>query len=771
MKTYVLLISFLIGIGHVYSQNIVTGTVRNLEKEELIGVNISVPAIIGLGTSSDYEGNYSIEIPNGCTELRFQYIGYKEKIEKVCSTESKQILLNVTLKEASEVLGTVVVSAGKFEQRIEEVTVSMDVIKPKLIENKTATSIDKTINQAPAVHIVDGQANIRSGSGWSYGAGSRVMVMVDGMPLMNGDQGAAEWQLIPMENISQIEIIKGASSVLFGSSALNGSINIRTSYPTSKPVNKLSITHTAYGKPKRDAIHWYKGQYNSATNISYFHSHKKDNKDFVLGTNLFHDEGFVQKVTSKRARINMGYTVYSNKIEGLTYGVKTNIMRSKVGDAIMWEHDTLAYLALDDAPGFKDNAYLSVDPFVSFNNPEKGIKHTLNTRYFRVNIYPGYEDSTQYSNTAAKRFSSVYYTDYQVQKQIKDFLTVTSGYTFRYCEGQDREIYGKSKNINHSIYTQADLKYKRINFSFGGRFENFRNNTNVYKKSIIRTGINYKLSKATFLRGSYGEGIRFPTMLERFVTYNTGPVFIYPNETLQPETGWSGEIGIKQGLKIGEWKGFVDLAAFIMEYDDMMEFSFGSWGPPTDSLFGFGFKSINIGRSQIKGIELSIGGEGKIGQTEITILGSYTYTAPIIDDKNYNYYQDSTGAELSYLITSSDTSGLLKYRYEHLAKLDLNVERNRLNCGLSIRLNSAMKNIDAIFESSFLETVRPLGIKASRERLNETNTIVDFRVGYLLSENNSMSFNIDNIFNREFLQRPASLGAPRTFSVLYKIKF
>jgi iron complex outermembrane receptor protein len=258
-------------------------------------------------------------------------------------------------------------------------------------------------------------------------------------------------------------------------------------------------------------------------------------------------------------------------------------------------------------------------------------------------------------------------------------------------------------------------------------------------------------------------------MLERFVTYNTGPVFIYPNESLQPETGWSGEIGIKQGVKIGEWKGFVDLAAFIMEYDDMMEFSFGLWGPPTDSLFGFGFKSINIGRSQIKGIELSIGGEGKIGQTEITILGSYTYTVPMIDDKNYNYYQDSTGAELSYLITSSDTSGLLKYRYEHLAKLDLNVERNRLNCGLSIRLNSAMKNIDAIFEDPIFNA--ELGIKDSRERLNGTNTIVDFRVGYLLSENNSMSFNIDNVFNREFLQRPASLGAPRTFSVLYKIKF
>ena len=92
------------------------------------------------------------------------------------------------------------------------------------------------MNQSPSVHIVDGQANIRSGSGWSYGAGSRVMVMVDGMPLMNGDQGGVEWQLVPMENISQIEVIKGASSVLFGSSALNGTINIRTAY---QPENLL----------------------------------------------------------------------------------------------------------------------------------------------------------------------------------------------------------------------------------------------------------------------------------------------------------------------------------------------------------------------------------------------------------------------------------------------------------------------------------------------------------------------------------------------------
>ena len=201
-------------------------------------MNISVKDILGLGTSTDFNGDYQISLPQGCHDLLFQYIGYKDLLKNVCLEQNKNLNIDVSLEEASEVLGTVVISAGKFEQKLEEVTVSMDVIKPALIENKTATSLDRTMNQSPSVHIVDGQANIRSGSGWSYGAGSRVMVMVDGMPLMNGDQGGVEWQLVPMENISQIEVIKGASSVLFGSSALNGTINIRTpTQPASLLIN------------------------------------------------------------------------------------------------------------------------------------------------------------------------------------------------------------------------------------------------------------------------------------------------------------------------------------------------------------------------------------------------------------------------------------------------------------------------------------------------------------------------------------------------------
>ena len=87
--------------------------------------------------------------------------------------------MNIALSPISEQLNTIVVSAGRFEQKIEEITVSMEVIKPSLIENKNTTDIQTAMDQIPGVNITDGQANIRGGSGWSFGAGTRVLVLVD----------------------------------------------------------------------------------------------------------------------------------------------------------------------------------------------------------------------------------------------------------------------------------------------------------------------------------------------------------------------------------------------------------------------------------------------------------------------------------------------------------------------------------------------------------------------------------------------------------------
>ena len=60
---------------------------------------------------------------------------------------------------------------------------------------------------------------------------------------------------------------------------------------------------------------------------------------------------------------------------------------------------------------------------------------------------------------------------------------------------------------------------------------------------------------------------------------------------------------------------YLDLAGFLMQYDDMMEFTFAQWGPSDpEKLYGLGFKSVNVGKTQISGIEFSVTGQGKISK-------------------------------------------------------------------------------------------------------------------------------------------------------------
>ena len=73
----------------------------------------------------------------------------------------------IYMETAITLLNQVVISAGKFEQKVEETTISLDVIQPYLVQEKNPLDIQGTFDQSPGVNVTDGQANIRSGSGWS----------------------------------------------------------------------------------------------------------------------------------------------------------------------------------------------------------------------------------------------------------------------------------------------------------------------------------------------------------------------------------------------------------------------------------------------------------------------------------------------------------------------------------------------------------------------------------------------------------------------------
>ena len=76
------------------------------------------------------------------------------------------------------------------------------------------------------------------------------------MNVLSPQNGVINWNSVPLENVQQVEVIKGASSVLYGSSALNGIINIRTARPGLTPQTRFSAYVGIYDDPDNSDYQW-----------------------------------------------------------------------------------------------------------------------------------------------------------------------------------------------------------------------------------------------------------------------------------------------------------------------------------------------------------------------------------------------------------------------------------------------------------------------------------------------------------------------------------
>lgn len=778
-------------------------------KEPLIGVNVLLSS--GGGTATDFNGDYSLKLNKSNDKkynITFKYIGYKSYSNIYLLDDNEQKTINISLEQDSEQLKTVVVSAGRFEQNLEEITVSMEVMKPSLIENKNTTNIETAIDQVPGVNITDGQANIRGGSGWSYGAGTRVLVMVDDMPLISGDAGQAQWSLIATENINQVEIIKGASSALYGSSALNGVINIRTSFPNQNDIDKNKLP--GYTKinmhmglidiPKRKELHWnsvpsnqngklvYKRR--AFKGVDFLHAMKLKNLDLTFGGNIFKDDGYRYGEITDRNRVNLNSVYKSQKIKGLNYGVNANILKQNSGSAIIWSSLEQAYVPYGSEVITTKGLIYNIDPFVNFSYDNN--KHSIKTRHLSVlndNLNNG-EDVGQSTS------SKTYYIDYQWQKNIEKYnLRLTTGLSYENVGANSDLFNGISKRQNSSLYTQIDKKWGKFNFSLGARHEDFKlkteekyyvNGDSIVEfnasKPVFRTGVNYQIFEGTFIRSSWGQGYRFPSMAELFIsTQIADGIFVYPNPGLNPENGWSTELGLKQVIKYNSWLGYIDIAGFLMQYDDMMEFTFGRFGEDNgfENFLGYGFKSVNVGKTQISGVELSVLGSGNISsEIKLNILAGYTYINPIsltpneiyatLEEPMVDIFGEDEISDLTYNNSSSNPE-VLKYRYQHLAKLDLEIIHKKTSLGTSFRYNDFMKNIDAIFADEFFSWLVP-GIPEARENGKNGDFIIDSRFYYQINNYFKTGIVINNLLNKEYMNRPANMMPPRTIAINCNIK-
>jgi len=792
---------------------IVKGVVMDASTGEfLFSATVYLKGAETAGVITGADGTFQLEAQPGKRELVVNLFGFAtyETTLQLNPGETKQleILLNSSIRQ----LKTFVTSAGKYEQDIEQVTVSLDVLRPNVIENKNTTSINNALQQVPGVSIVDGEPQIRSGSGYSFGAGSRVLILVDDLPVLSGDAGRPSWGFIPVENIEQVEVIKGASSVLYGSAALSGVINIRTAYPRDEPQTKINVFSGVYSNPQnKDAIYWGKNN-PFYSGLNFVHSRKIKNLDLVVGGNFFNDAGYKGPTPvnvadtsfnpyaeqrgefEHRMRLNVGLRWRNRKVQGLSYGVNANGMLSNSASALLWMNaDSGMYRAYPGSLSQTIQDVFYVDPFIRYIS-KSGWNQVFRNRIFHLN---------NNNNNNQSNSSNVFYSEYQVQRSfssgILNKLVFTAGAVHSLTRGRSDLYTGNlgdtlpnqasAGNRNVAAYIQLERRFfDRLTLSAGARYEHFSiddpslSSDSAGKqvqegKPVFRAGANLKLAKATFLRASFGQGYRFPTIAEKFIRTAVGPIRIYPNDSLRSETSWNAEIGFKQGFKIGEFLGYIDAAWFTQQFKNNIEFNFGQFGTFADPLFGLGFASLNIGRTKVTGAECSIAGRGKIGKTGIALLGGYTYTNPVSLEPNKEYgVVDLSNKKVTYARSSSDSTGnLLKYRFQHLVRADIEITHGRWMLGGSTRFNSYMKNIDKIFEDldellGLLGQPQP-GLKKYRQDNHSGIWVFDARLSYNLNESSRISFIVNNLLNKEYTLRPMVIEQPRTTAVQVTISF
>jgi outer membrane cobalamin receptor len=776
--------------------SVIRGKVTDEKTQEpLPYVNIGVKNE-NIGTFTDSAGMYQLKFQPGQYTLVFSSIGY-EKLEKSISvTDRNTHILDVTLKSSSKELNTVVISSSKYAQRIQESISSIEVIKPNLIQNANIQTVDKAVEQVPGVAVIDNEPQIRAGSGFSSGLGSRVMVMVDGIPVLRGDAGRPVWSFLPINDIDQIEVVKGASSVLYGSSALNGVINVRTAWPKDEPMTNVTIFSGMYSRPSRKYDTPWTGSNPLQYGVSFAHSQKIENFDFCIGANYYNDQGYIGPVPEEanlpdsvvntgsfdqRIKVNFNTRVRSRNIEGLSYGMNGNLMYEKSADTYFWYNaDTNIYRPYPGAiTNFKTYTFYA-DPFINYFGKDGSI-HTFKNRF-------SYDNSNATNNQSS--YCSTLYDEYQFQKKFRKMenlvmvLGIMNSYVWSHGQvfsgvlSEDSTTntgaVGHFNSENFAVYAQVEKKFfHRLTVLIGGRWEYFNVADFYDSKPVFRAGANLQVGKATFFRASLGQGYRFPSIGERYITTGSGQYGFYPNPDLLSETCLNGEIGAKQVFKISNFIGFADVAGFLENYDNYVEFNFGLWGKSPDFSKNAGFKFFNTGPARIYGIDCTVAGEGAIVRNlGLSVLLGYSYSVPECTDVNYQFYKSSNPNDYNtYLKASSDTNGhILKYRIQSLGKADVQLTYKKFSTGFSIRYYGYMKNIDKFFIDYDKPTFFATGITKYRIDHPNGTTVYDCRISYLLKDF-QFSLIVNNLLNTEYSLRPLTMESPRSTSIqiVYKI--
>ena len=430
-------------------------------------------------------------------------------------------------------LEEIVVTDSKIEISRKLVTLSVSQITKQDIESTGQMNILPALNNfVPGVFVTErnilgfGVSATGSGSitmrGVSSSPNTDVLVLIDGHPQYQGIFGHPLADAYVASDVEKVEIIRGPASILYGSNAMAGVVNIITKQQHDDGLNvNLGASYGSYNTQKYFGTIGYKKD-----KLSLFGSLNHDQTDGLRPNTDFN---------INNAYAKLGYQIY----EGLTLTADYSLAKYVANDN---GPTTLAIPNPANIDISRGKASMSLEN--KFENSEGGLSF-----YHNFGTHDTYDVQNGKFHSTDKNDGVMLYQTFS----LSSGTNITAGVDFKQYGGTVTQMYiNNSPNIINELagyaFAQQTL-FDKLTVSAGLRLENNSKFGNIL---IPLAGLNYNLTDNTTLKGSVSKGYRSPTIME---------LYLYsPNPGLQPESLINYEVSWLQSFLNNHLN--LDLTAF-----------------------------------------------------------------------------------------------------------------------------------------------------------------------------------------------------------------
>ncbi|MGD1152653.1 MAG: TonB-dependent receptor [Syntrophales bacterium] len=533
-------------------------------------------------------------------------------------------------QEKAIVMEEVVVTATRDTEEVRNIPANVSVITAKDIEKSGATNVVEVLDKLESIQFRNYSGNASQSLIDLRGFGGdnpfgKTLIMLDGRRLNRPDMSSINWLQIPLNNIERIEVVRGASSVLYGDAAVGGVINIITKKGEGKPKFDASVIAGSYGlHNERVGVTGSVDKWTYALN---------GENNFAFG---YRERS---KLSSQGGGLNVGYDASElfNISLGLSFN-KTDYQMPGYLTKVQMEQDRRQYQPA--TPALFSVAATNDDGSDKYANVNLGIKYILgsmgeidiNFLYGNKDIQTDMTSWSQFSNTKMDTYGIT--PKYILAKDIFGFKNkLVLGLDY-YNEPYKKEFYSdreRNTRTGWADFTRDSLGYyirdefsllKTLILNAGYRSEratitgsntdtatpanSFTDQDKTYNAEAYEAGLTWLVGKKSKVFGKYSTVYRIP-FLEEVAYFNGGGGGFLKN--LEKEKGISTEVGTEiyplDNLKIG-------LTLFRIDMEDEIHYV---------GVYPTGHNE-NAGKTRHDGAEVSL---SYLWEKRAKLYGNFTY--------------------------------------------------------------------------------------------------------------------------------------------------